>query len=333
MRRISPRSALAGLVFVALAVTTCALSVGSAPFGWHASWQAFFDPADPAHAVMVGLRAPRVAAAFAVGALLAMAGALLQNLLRNPLAEPYVLGLSGGAAAGALAAIALSLPLFWISAGAAAGSFTSLVMLLIIARREFSAASFAHAGERLILSGVMLAALWSALIALVVGLASGARLQGMMFWLMGDLGGAAASVALIEGAGIVALLILAATLADAARLDLMARGDETAAALGVAVAPLKLRIVILAALAAGVAVAVAGTIGFVGLVAPHAVRRVIGNAHGTLLPGAALTGGVLVVFADTLARTIIAPQQLPVGAIMAIIGAPVFLLLLWKRPT
>ena len=332
MRRISPRSALACLVFVALAVTAGALSVGSAPFGWHASWQAFFDPADPAHAVMVGLRAPRVAAAFAVGALLAMAGALLQNLLRNPLAEPYVLGLSGGAAAGALAAIALSLPLFWISAGAAAGSFTSLVMLLIIARREFSAAAFAHAGERLILSGVMLAALWSALISLVVGLESGARLQGMVFWLMGDLGGAAANIAMIEGAAFAALFVLVAALSDAARLDLLARGDETAAALGVAVAPLKLRIVVLAALAAGVAVAVAGTIGFVGLVAPHAVRRVIGNAHRGLLPGAALTGGVLVVFADTLARFAIAPRQLPVGAVMAIIGAPVFLLLLWKRP-
>jgi iron complex transport system permease protein len=314
-----------GLLLLAVVVLVIALSFGSAAVGVSQSWRALLDVNHPAHGFIVGLRLPRIAAGFAIGALLAMAGALLQVLLRNPLAEPYVLGLSGGAALGALTAIALSLPAFIISSSAAVGAGVSLAVLLLVAQREFMGSAPA-ASERLLLTGVMLAAVWGALIALLQSL-SPEKQQSMFFWLMGDL----SSSAVTPWVWIVLLLVLGVALWDAPRLNLLARGEETAAALGVRVGALKLRIVILAALAAGTAVALAGTIGFVGLIVPHLLRLLWRNDQRVLLPACVLLGGTVVVLADTLARTVIAPRQLPVGAIMAVIGAPIFLALLWRR--
>lgn len=319
-----------GLASFAALVVVFALSVGSA-LGTTAgsglqSWQALFDQTHPLHSIIIDLRLPRIAAGFAVGAMLAVAGALLQVLLRNPLAEPYVLGLSGGAALGALAAIALSLSAYFITGFAAIGAGFSLIVLLLVAQREFAGYAPSAASERLLLSGVMLAAVWGALIGLLQSLTP-EKQQSMLFWLMGDLSAAVPPfwIWLILGT------ILLVALLDAPRLNLLARGEETAAVLGIRVGPLKLRIVVLAALAAGTAVATAGTIGFVGLVVPHLLRLVWRNDQRVLLPACALLGGTVVVLADTLARTLIAPRQLPVGAVMAVIGAPIFLSLLWRR--
>ena len=320
-------------VFGALLVAAMAagLAFGSAePQGWDA-WWVLFDPAAPGHDIVWRLRLPRVLIGAAVGALLAIAGALLQVLLRNPLADPYVLGLSGGAALGAIVAIALSAAAPLISLAAASGAMLSIAGVFAVARREFLAYSSSGASERLLLSGVMFAALWGALIALALSLSPEAKLQGMIFWLMGDLAGAGAGLA--ESLTVVLVLCVAvlATLAIAPRLNLLARGEELAALLGERVGRLKLQVMLLAALAAGAAVATAGPIGFVGLIAPHLVRRLCGNDQRLLLPACALVGASLVVAADTLARCLIAPQQLPVGAVTAALGAPVFLLLLWRR--
>jgi len=319
---------LAALALLAIAV---GLASGSAAPQGPAAWNALFDRADAGHAIVVQLRLPRILSGFAVGALLALAGALLQVLLRNPLAEPYVLGLSGGAALGAIMAISLALPALLISAAAALGALLSIVGVFAVARREFFGRSPSGASERLLLSGVMFAALWGALIALVLSMSPEAKLQGMIFWLMGDLAGAGGSLA--EGLWLFGILasMLALCMLLAPHLNLLARGEDIAAALGERVGPLKLQAMILAAIGAGAAVASAGPIGFVGLIAPHLVRRLCGNDQRLLLPACALTGGALVVVADTLARILLAPQQLPVGAVTAALGAPIFLVLLWRR--
>ena len=175
---------------LALLAVAAGLAFGSAePQGWHA-WQALFDPASAGHAIVVELRLPRVLTGAGVGALLAVAGALLQVLLRNPLAEPYVLGLSGGAALGAIIAIALTLPALLISLAAALGALLSMLAVFAVARREFAGRGGNGASERLLLSGVMFAALWGAFVALVLAVAPEGKLQGMIFWLMGDLTGA-----------------------------------------------------------------------------------------------------------------------------------------------
>ncbi len=315
------------LALAALGALVIGLSVGSAGLGWGESWHALLESSHPDHAVLIALRGPRVANGFVVGALLAVAGALLQLLLRNPLAEPYVLGLSGGAALGALCALTLAASSVVVSAAAALGALISLVLLLLVAYREFRVVAHEAAGERLILSGVMLAALWGALITLLLSVAESGHVQALIFWLMGELGGGAWS----PSAWMVLALVLGCAVWDAPRLNILVRGDDVAAALGIGVGSLKRRIVILAALAAGAAVALAGTVGFVGLVVPHIVRVLWGNDQRMLLPASALLGGTAVVLADAAARTVLAPEQLPVGAITAGLGAPIFLYLLWRE--
>jgi iron complex transport system permease protein len=256
--------------------------------------------------------------------LLGLCGCLLQVLLRNPLAEPYVLGVSGGAALAAMLSLALAATALVTTLSCAFGAAFSLLVLLTVARSEFSASASAMASERLLLAGVMLAALWGALLTLALALAPSSRLQSLVFWLMGDLSGSQVSWPVWLALG----LVLLVAQHDAAALNLLARGEEQAFALGVPVGPLKRRVVILAAFASGAAVSIAGTVGFVGLLAPHAVRTLTGNDQRILLPSAALAGGAFVVLCDALARTVLAPRQLPVGAITALFGAPLFLFLM-----
>ncbi len=327
---MNPRQALRlwGLLLaLLLAITLIALACGSASHGLIDSWQALIDPSHPAHGILMQLRLPRIGNGCVVGALLACSGATLQVLLRNPLAEPYVLGLSGGAALGALVALSLGWSTFLLSGCAAAGAALSLALLLVLARREFHGSVEEGAAERLLLSGIMLAALWGALITLLLSLSAQNRLQALIFWLMGDLSAAPGAA----WAWLVLLAVFVATLREARQMNLLARGEDWAATLGVAVGPLKLRLVVLAALAAGTAVAVSGPIGFVGLVAPHLVRMAYGNDQRVLIPAAALVGASLVTGADLLARIVLAPQQLPVGAVTAVLGAPLFLFLLWRQ--
>jgi len=265
--------------------------------------------------IVVGLRLPRALCAFAVGGLLALAGALMQVVLRNPLADPYVLGISGGAAVGALLAI-LAGAAAMVAPAAYAGALLSTAIVFTLAGGRDAPGS-----TRLLLTGVVVAAGWGALIAMILSLAPSAQVKGMLFWLLGDLSGASD-----PRPTLVALLVaLAFAWALARSLNRLARGADHAAALGVNVGRVALAAHGVAAFAAAAAVTQAGSVGFVGLIVPHALRLALGNDQRLLLPAAVFAGGALVVVADTLARTLFAPQQVPVGVVTALIGVPTFL--------
>ncbi len=319
MLRTSTWPVLAALAGAAAVAVAAALAVGSVDVEPAAVWRALAgDAADPASVVVRELRLPRALAAFAVGGLLAVAGALMQVLLRNPLADPYVLGLSGGAACGALAALLAGVAAL-VTPAAFAGALVSTVIVFGLAR-----SAGAWSSTRLLLTGIVVAAGWGALIMLLLAVAPDAQVRGMLFWLIGDLSGAThGGSALWALAGV---LLLALPLARDATL--LARGEVTAATLGVPVRSVALALHALAAAATAVAVTLAGSVGFVGLVVPHAVRLVVGNDQRVLLPASALAGGALLVLADTLARTVVAPAQLPVGVLTALAGVPMFLWLL-----
>ncbi|MFO1221765.1 MAG: iron ABC transporter permease [Burkholderiaceae bacterium] len=316
---------LAALAAAAMAV---ALALGSQAIAPLALLRALLWPDGGVDAQIVHLlRLPRALAAFGTGGLLALAGALMQVLLRNPLADPYVMGASGGAAVGALAAMLLGLGAAFTQGAAFAGALASTALVFALARREFAAAAVADPGvgaPRLLLAGVMLAALWTALVTLLLTLSPEARIRGMLFWLAGDLsagsGGALTLVVLLG-------LVLAAW-PLARSLNVMLRGPVIALALGVHVVALRRTLFVLASLATAVAMTSSGAVGFVGLVVPHALRLAIGNDQRVLLPACALAGGTLLLLADTAARTVIAPQQLPVGLLTALLGVPTFLALL-----
>lgn len=271
--------------------------------------------------ILAELRAPRVAAAFACGGLLALAGALMQTLFRNPLAEPYLLGVSGGAGLLALLGMAAGLAWPWISLLAFAGSLLALALAAALGGRLL-----ARDHTPLLLAGVMLAAGFGALIALVLSVTPAERLPGMLFFLMGDLAWTS-QPALLWAA---LLLAIAAALALSRRLDVLQLAPLKAAALGVAVAPTRWMLFALSGAATALVVAQAGSIGFVGLMVPHALRRLGFAGHRVLLPAAALAGGSLLVLADALARTVIEPRELPVGVLTALLGVPLMLWLLRK---
>lgn len=279
------------------------------------------DDSALARQILVELRGPRVAAAFACGGLLALAGALMQTLFRNPLAEPYLLGASGGA--GLLALLGMATGLAWpaVSALAFAGSLLALALAAALGGQLL-----ARDHTPLLLAGVMLAAGFGALIALVLATAPAERLPGMLFFLMGDLAWADRPGLLWAGL----VLAVAVGLALARRLDVLQLSPLKAASLGVAVAPTRWMLFGLAGAATALVVAQAGSIGFVGLMVPHALRRLGFAGHRMLLPAAALAGGILLVLADALARTVIEPRELPVGVLTALIGVPMMLWLLRK---
>jgi iron complex transport system permease protein len=323
MTRIPATLALATLAVVTLAAFALALGVGSVALDPMTVLRTLAGGGDAmSRTIVQQLRLPRALAAFATGGSLAMAGALLQVLLRNPLADPYVLGVSGGAAVGALAAMLLGAAAWLIPAGAFGGAFVSTVLVFALAR-----GSGAWSPTRLLLTGVIVAAGWGAVVALLLSLAPEAQLRGMLFWLIGDLSAPPAAWTPL----IVLGLAMTIALPFARDLNALSRGDAVAAALGVSIARLPWLIFALAALLTAVAVTTAGAIGFVGLIVPHAVRLVIGNDQRVLLPASALAGGAMLLFADTLARQLAAPAQLPVGVVTALIGVPVFLILLRRE--
>ncbi len=319
------------LALFALAALLVALSVGSSLVGWAQVPGLLLAPdGSAASEVLHTLRLPRALAAFATGGLLALAGALMQVLLRNPLADPYVLGISGGAAAGALSAMWLGLGALLVQVGAFGGALLTIVLVFAFAHRDLTRLTTPGAQDhapRLLLTGVMLAAGWTALVTLMLALAPEARLRGMLFWLAGDLSGSDGALWPLTALALLLLL----TLPLARDLNVLLRGPVAALALGVRVVGLRRVLYALASAAAAVAVTTSGSVGFVGLVVPHALRLVIGNDQRTLLPASALAGGTLLMLADTLARTVVAPQQLPVGVITALLGVPTFLILLRRR--
>ncbi len=320
------------LAAAALAAFAFALATGSTRLGPLELLRALLSPGDSlAGEIVLRLRLPRALAAFAVGGLLALAGALMQVLLRNPLADPYVLGLSGGAAVGALGAMLAGLGAFAVDLGATAGALAAIMLVFALARRDFARQQMfgtLEASPRLLLTGVVLAAGWGAVITLMLTLAPDARLRGMLFWLMGDLNGAES-----WAPALLALAVALAVTFPAARdLNVLLRGEALAHALGVRVAPLRRMVYVVASVATALAVTTAGAIGFVGLVVPHALRLALGNDQRVLLPASALAGGALLLLADTAARSLLAPQQLPVGVITALVGVPAFMFLLMRRP-
>ncbi len=303
---------------LALGIAALGLLAGSTGVGVRAGLAALFgDPAEPARTVVLELRAPRLVSAFAIGALLALAGVLLQALFRNPLADSYVLGVSGGAAVGALCALLFGATLWLVQGSAAAGAMLATLLVLALSR--------GGATVRVLLTGVVIASACGALVTLVLVLADNGQLRGMMFWLAGDIGWAAAPW-LMVGAAALATFIVALF---ARPLDVLASGETTAQSLGLDLARGRILLVWLAGRLTAGAVIQGGTIGFIGLVIPHLVRLAFRTAaHRIVVPAAALAGGALLAAADLVARTVAAPRQLPVGAVMALLGVPVFLLLL-----
>ena len=317
----APLRGLAVLVLLALAVFLAALLIGSSGISAPRALAALAGGGDEAtRTVLIGVRLPRVLAGFGVGSLLALAGVLLQALFRNPLADPYVLGVSGGAAVGALLAMIAGTAVVVVQSAAVAGALAAVGVVYLLARGGGT--------PRLLLTGVVLASACGALVSVLLALADTSRVRGMVFWLAGDLEWAVNPW--LSAAA--AVLAVAVAIAVARPLNVLAAGELRARSVGLAVEAWRTLLFVACASLTALAVVSAGTVGFVGLITPHAVRLSFGSSdHRIVAPAAALTGGMLLAGADLVARTCAAPRQLPVGAIMALVGAPLFVALLRGR--
>jgi iron complex transport system permease protein len=314
------------LTVSAIVVAWAGMRFGTVPVSGHEFRAILRGEGDPSlRFIVLELRAPRVVLGFLVGGGLALAGAVFQALLRNPLAEPYILGISGGAAAGAVAVLALGLAgaASWYLPGAAFGGALLAIALVfgvaVSADRRLDV-------RVLLLSGVVVGAFFAAIIALILALSDAPTVRGAVLWMMGSLSGAS-----WRTVGIVSIYTLPAALlllGLARSLNLMSIGEETASYLGTRVEGTKRIAYATASLVAAAGVAFAGVIGFVGLVVPHAVRLTAGPDHRVLLPLSVLAGGAFLVLADLCARTAFAPVEIPIGVITAFVGVPFFLLLL-----
>ncbi|MFJ6442702.1 FecCD family ABC transporter permease [Streptomyces sp. NPDC091649] len=271
------------------------------------------------------LRMPRTLLAAVCGAGLALCGTVMQSLLRNPLADPFVLGVSSGASTGAVVVVVLGVGggAVSLSAGAFVGALCSFALMLLLSH------TLGGSTDRVVLSGVAAMQLFSALTSFVVMTSADAeQTRGVLFWLLGSLSGVGWSEVVLCSAVLAGCLVI--SLAYARTLDSFAFGQEAAAALGVNVARTRLVLLCTTALLTAALVSAAGAIGFVGLVLPHAARALIGSGHRRLLPVTALAGAVFLVWADTLARTVLDPQEVPVGVVTALIGVPAFVLILYR---
>ncbi|MEO8041596.1 MAG: iron ABC transporter permease [Acidobacteriota bacterium] len=284
-----------------------------------------FDLSGTDRAIFFDIRLPRVLLGACVGASLAAAGASLQALLRNPLAEPYLLGVSNGAALGTMIAFVFFEQFFFarpVFAFAGAGLATFTVYQMARSRAGMNV-------ERLVLSGVIVTTFLSSIIVLLTSLLDAARLRGFTFWLLGDLSQATMNgFYLTLGASVIGTIVLTS---QARPLNLMMIGERDAMDFGVEVGRVRMIVFGIASLLVGTAVAASGSVGYVGLIVPHLVRLAIGSDNRLVVPFSAIAGAVFVVLADTLARTVIAPRELPVGAVTALIGAPMFIYLLRKN--
>jgi iron complex transport system permease protein len=272
--------------------------------------------------IIFNLRLPRILLAIGVGAALAIAGAAFQALLRNPLADPYVLGVSGGAALGSIIAIlfaaelSFSRPLFGF-----AGAGVATLVVYRLGRREDDP-------THLVLAGIVMSTFLSSVIVLMTALASDVKLRNITLWLLGDLSsGATEGLVFVMAAAAIGSIVL---ITQSRPLNLMMIGERDAFALGVETARVRWIVHLTASLVTGAAVAAGGAIGYVGLVTPHLVRLTAGSDNRLVIPASAIAGALLVLLADTVARTALAPRELPTGAITALVGAPVFIYLLLR---
>ena len=311
---------IALLAVAAIAAIAASLAFGSS--GIDAPWERLASGDPLMRTIVWELRLPRALAAFGAGTVLALSGVLMQALLRNPLADPYVLGVSGGAAVGALGMMLIGLSGIAVDTGAALGAFGAMLLVFAVAHGPGGWTT-----TRLLLTGVVVAAGCGAIVSLLLSLSDDLRLRGMLFWLLGDFGYVRTPWWLLA----LALIAIPGCLLAARLLDALARGELQARLLGVPVRGLRIAIYVGASVMTAAAVTTAGSIGFVGLVTPHLVRLLVGSSHRAVIPAAALAGGALLVVADLAARTVVAPRQLPVGALTALIGVPLFLWLMHRR--
>ncbi|MFP4476535.1 MAG: FecCD family ABC transporter permease [Desulfatibacillaceae bacterium] len=329
MRVTSIKVAVACLALALLLAATIFICLGmgavSLPISQVFQWMRGSGADESASIILTHYRLPRILVAGCVGAALGLCGTVFQGILRNPLAEPFVLGVSGGAACGACVAVTLGMAGSWHMAAAAfAGAVATVFLVVGIARREGRMET-----ATLVLTGVMVNAFCGSVIMYVIFTTTDQKLHDILFWLYGDLSGTRLShlwlllPAVATGAALV--------MAFSRHLNLLAAGDEAALHAGMAVERVKVGLFFLMSLLCGVTVSIAGVIGFAGLMVPHITRMALGYDHRMLVPCGTLFGAIFLIAADTAARVIIRPAQLPVGVVTAFLGAPFFLLLLMKK--
>ena len=314
------------LVLLLVAALVGSILLGAADIPSRDVFQALMGGGDDTtRAIVLQLRVPRSVLAILVGGGLALSGAVFQALLRNPLAEPYILGISGGSAVGAVLVIVLGLGVRfpWLLPVAA---FGGAVLAMVVVLRIAVGLGPAINTRVLLLAGVVVGAFFNAIILLILNFADVNAFRTAIFWMMGNLNGATwGSVAILAGYLIPSAMVL---LALARSFNLIAVGEETALYLGTRVSRVRLIAYVTTSLLVGASVAVSGVIGFVGLIVPHAIRMAWGSDHRTLLPASVLAGGAFLLLADTVARTLAAPAELPTGVVTALAGVPLFVILL-----
>lgn len=324
MTRLSRPGLMAWLAAAWLLASAVGLLAGGAHLSPAAVSEALAGRGDEAvRAIVWTLRVPRVTLGFLVGGVLAVTGAALQALVRNPLADPYLLGLSGGASLGAVLAIAFGVATPW---GLPVAAFAAALLTIVVVYRLGRAAGGALDARVLLLAGVVVGAFAGALVSGILAVSESTQTRSALLWLMGGLGGVGwTGVAVLAAYCAPALAVLAR---EARALDLLVLGEEPARHLGADVARTRRRVYVAASLLTAASVAAAGIIGFVGLVVPHALRMMRGHEHRELLPAAFVLGGAFLVVADAVARTAFAPLELPVGVVTALVGVPLFGVLL-----
>ncbi len=333
MRRSLSGILLACVVLLAVAITV-GVGAGSVSLSPGTVWSVIWDhiashpQAGVADAIVWELRLPRVLLAAVIGAALTTAGAVVQVLVRNALADPFLLGVSSGASVGATAVLLFGafagLGLWALSTGAILGALGAMVLVFLVARQGGSLAPL-----QLTLCGVVLAGLFESITSFLIFRGNPQATQSVLFWLLGSFGDASWSQ--LPGPAVGLLLAMAYLVSQARSLNALSMGEDDATSLGVNVARLRRNLFLVTSLIAGLSVAVSGVIGFVGLVIPHIVRLLVGSDHRRTLPVGALLGASFMVFSDLLARTVVSPQEMPIGVITAIIGAPALIVLIRRR--
>ena len=324
-----PRAPFVWLALMLAAALSASVLLGAAGLSPAEVWSALRGDADPAtQLIVLELRLPRAMLALLVGGALGASGAVFQALLRNPLAEPYILGVSGGAAVGAVTAIVLGAAAMggWLVPVAA---FVGSIVAIALVFRVASSAAGGLDTRVLLLAGVVVGAFFNAIILLLLSFADTDRFRAAFFWMMGSLGGADwpdlawLALWLLPSVGILVGL--------ARSFDLLAIGEDTSMHLGADPRRIKVIAYVVASLAVAASVAVVGVIGFIGLVVPHALRLAWRGNHRFLIPASFIAGAAFLLIADTVARTVVAPAELPVGVVTALVGVPVFVVLLRRR--
>ncbi len=316
---MTSRNLLTSLILLALLSLLCSIKLGVVNTPWLAL---LGHGSQHVEQIIWQLRWPIALNAFVTGSLLALTGAILQILLRNPLADPYILGISGGAATANLTGILLGISSHWLHLTSFMGALIATLLLYWLLYRQ------RHVNpQKVLLAGVIMAAGWGAIISLLLAISPNQDLRSMLFWLMGDVNNYSTpwfALTILLLATIYSALI-------APQLNILMQGNQQAQSLGINVQRLQTQLYFVTALLTATAVSIAGTIGFVGLITPHLLRLLHTSDHKFILPASMLLGGSLVCFANLLAKQALLPIQLPVGVVMALIGVPVFLILLCKQ--